>query len=108
MAQNHLVCYFKEVPIYQFLHILISTGYPILMIENRLQHIVFSLEIIWSLGHPRTKKQTAVSGSSTESEYRALALATSEVIWLKQLLSELNVTPPLKLRIWCALLALNI
>lgn len=48
-----------------------------------------------------SKKQHAVARSSIESEYGALALVAGEVIWLKQLLSELNVSLPLKPIIWC-------
>lgn len=36
-----------------------------------------------------SKKQTTVARSSTESEYKALTHAASEIIWLKQLLCEL-------------------
>ena len=42
--------------------------------------------ITWS-----TKKQLTVSRSSTESEYRALALASTELCWLYTLLKELGV-----------------
>ncbi|KAA0060623.1 putative mitochondrial protein [Cucumis melo var. makuwa] len=38
-----------------------------------------------------SKKQTIVARSSIESEYRALAHAAFEIIWLKQLLCELHV-----------------
>lgn len=44
-----------------------------------------------------SKKQDTVSRSSAESEYRALALASCEMIWLKSLLSDLRVdlvSPP--------------
>uniref|UniRef100_A0A2N9ETF7 Reverse transcriptase Ty1/copia-type domain-containing protein n=1 Tax=Fagus sylvatica TaxID=28930 RepID=A0A2N9ETF7_FAGSY len=46
-------------------------------------------------------KQRTVSRSSTESEYRAVAHASTEIIWLCSLLSELGLvssTPPL---LWC-------
>ncbi|KAI0507666.1 hypothetical protein KFK09_013793 [Dendrobium nobile] len=36
------------------------------------------------------KKQTTVSRSSTESEYRALAAATADTIWLKRLLHDFH------------------
>jgi hypothetical protein len=39
----------------------------------------------------KTKKQTTVSKSSSEAEYRAMNQATSEVIWIRSLLSSLQV-----------------
>ncbi|KAL0415349.1 UNVERIFIED_CONTAM: Retrovirus-related Pol polyprotein from transposon RE1 [Sesamum latifolium] len=38
----------------------------------------------------RSKKQTTVARSSAEAEYRAMAHTTSEVLWLKNLLTELG------------------
>lgn len=38
-----------------------------------------------------SRKQATVSRSSTESEYKALAIATSKVIWIQSLLGELGV-----------------
>jgi histone deacetylase 1/2 len=52
--------------------------------------------ISWS-----AKKQATVSRSSTEAEYKSLANATAELIWVEALLKELGVklkTPPL---LWC-------
>lgn len=42
--------------------------------------------ITWS-----AQKQSTVSKSSTEPEYRALAKATTEVLWLMSLFSELGI-----------------
>lgn len=39
----------------------------------------------------KTKKQNTVSRSSSEAEYRAMAHATSEVIWLQSLLKSLQI-----------------
>lgn len=39
----------------------------------------------------KSKKQTVVSRSSAEAEYRALASVTCEVIWLANLLQDLNI-----------------
>jgi histone deacetylase 1/2 len=52
--------------------------------------------ISWS-----ARKQATVSRSSTESEYKALANATAELIWVQALLGELGVyqtRPPI---LWC-------
>nr|KYP36221.1 Copia protein [Cajanus cajan] len=39
----------------------------------------------------KTKKQSTVSRSSSEAEYRAIAHATSDIIWLRSLLKDLQV-----------------
>lgn len=47
-------------------------------------------------GNPITwkrKKQTMVAKSSAKVEYRAMATATSEIVWLRALLHELNCNP---------------
>ena len=38
----------------------------------------------------KSKKQDVVTRSSAEAKYRAMVLATCELIWLKQLLQELR------------------
>ncbi|XP_019054587.1 PREDICTED: uncharacterized protein LOC109115245 [Nelumbo nucifera] len=40
----------------------------------------------------KTKKQHTVSHSSAEAEYRAMAVTTSELLWLKRLLAELTIS----------------
>uniref|UniRef100_A0A2N9EEC7 Integrase catalytic domain-containing protein n=1 Tax=Fagus sylvatica TaxID=28930 RepID=A0A2N9EEC7_FAGSY len=47
------------------------------------------------------KKQLTVSRSSTESEYRALALASIEVCWLRTLLKDLGVFISEAPILWC-------
>jgi len=39
----------------------------------------------------KSKKQSRVSKSSTEFEYRAMSSACSEIVWLRRLLDELSV-----------------
>ncbi|KAH9699250.1 hypothetical protein KPL71_024275 [Citrus sinensis] len=52
--------------------------------------------ISWS-----SKKQTVVTKSSTESEYRALASAASEIAWLKSLFLEMGVCCVERPTVWC-------
>jgi len=47
------------------------------------------------------RKQTTVSRSSTEAEYKALANATAEMMWVQKLLQELKVPHPPAARLWC-------
>lgn len=48
-----------------------------------------------------SKKQTIVARSSTKSEYRVLAHAASEIVWLQQPLSKLSETSLIKLVLLC-------
>jgi hypothetical protein len=61
-------------------------------------HAIFfgSNLIFWS-----TKKHPIVSHSSTEDEYKSMANAVTEVMWLQSLLKELQISTPLAARIWC-------
>jgi hypothetical protein len=47
------------------------------------------------------RKQATVSRSSTEAEYKALANATAEVMWIQTLLKELQVPSPRSAQLWC-------
>lgn len=40
----------------------------------------------------KNKKQSVIAHSTAEAEYRAIAHATSEVVWLRWLLSDMGVT----------------
>ena len=48
----------------------------------------------------KTKKQNVVARSSAEAEYRAMALASCEVTWLRTLLKDMGITdlPPTMLK----------
>jgi histone deacetylase 1/2 len=52
--------------------------------------------ISWS-----ARKQPTVSRSSTEAEYKALANATAELMWVHKLLQELGVPHSPVARLWC-------
>ncbi|KAJ1704596.1 hypothetical protein LUZ63_004375 [Rhynchospora breviuscula] len=47
------------------------------------------------------KKQPTVSRSSTEAEYRCLALTCTEIMWLQYLLKELNIHTSQIPTLWC-------
>lgn len=47
------------------------------------------------------RKQATVSRSSTEAEYKALANATAELMWIQKLLTELRIPHPPVARLWC-------
>jgi histone deacetylase 1/2 len=52
--------------------------------------------ILWS-----ARKQATVSRSSTEAEYKSLANATVEMVWVEALLKELGVKLKCPPRLWC-------
>lgn len=49
----------------------------------------------------QAKKQTVVSQSSAEAEYRALASVTTEIMWLKYLLADLQVPVNEAVSVFC-------
>lgn len=49
----------------------------------------------------KTKKQTTVSRSSAEAEYRSMASAVSELVWIKLFLASLGVFQKRPIRLYC-------
>ncbi|PKU87026.1 Retrovirus-related Pol polyprotein from transposon TNT 1-94 [Dendrobium catenatum] len=47
------------------------------------------------------KKQHTTARSSTESEYRALAAAAADIIWLRRILSDFNINTDLPTDVYC-------
>jgi hypothetical protein len=47
------------------------------------------------------RKQPTVSRSSTESEYKAVANTTAEIMWIQTLLLELGIQTPRAAKLWC-------
>ncbi|KAL5574239.1 hypothetical protein UlMin_023836 [Ulmus minor] len=64
-----------------------TTGYCIFLGDSLIS---------WS-----SKKQSVVSRSTTEAEYCSLVNATSEVVWLQSLLSELRIDVKTAPVLWC-------
>jgi hypothetical protein len=52
--------------------------------------------ISWS-----ARKQSTVSRSSTKVEYKVIADATAEIMWMQTLLKELQILSPKAARLWC-------
>jgi hypothetical protein len=59
-------------------------------------YIYWTNLVSWS-----ARKKAIVSRSSTEAEYKALANATAEMIWVETLLTELGVKVLQKPSLWC-------
>jgi histone deacetylase 1/2 len=70
-------------------------------IEDRRSTGGFAIFIGPSLVSWIARKQDSVSRSSTEAEYKALANATTELIWVEALLRELGVRLYQKSCLWC-------
>ncbi|XP_019105538.1 uncharacterized mitochondrial protein AtMg00810-like [Beta vulgaris subsp. vulgaris] len=49
----------------------------------------------------KTKKQKVVSKSSTEAEYRSMSHTTSELTWITNLLSDLHISIPTPIPLFC-------
>ncbi|WVZ53456.1 hypothetical protein U9M48_004396 [Paspalum notatum var. saurae] len=47
------------------------------------------------------RKQATVARSSTEAEYKALANATAEIMWIQTLLKEIGIQSPSTAKLWC-------
>jgi hypothetical protein len=52
--------------------------------------------ILWS-----AHKKGTVSRSSTEAKYKAIANATTEIMWVQILLEELKIYSPEAAKLWC-------
>lgn len=59
--------------------------------DDRKSVASFTVSLSPNLVSWSSKKQSIVSRSSTEVEHRALAHATSEVIWVQSLLAKLKI-----------------
>jgi hypothetical protein len=64
-----------------------TSGYAVFLWDNLVS---------WS-----AKRQTVVSCSSTEAEYRAIANGVAEATWLRQLLHELQTPPSRCTLVYC-------
>ncbi|XP_038895937.1 uncharacterized mitochondrial protein AtMg00810-like [Benincasa hispida] len=70
-------------------------------IDNRKSVATYCIFLGGNLVSWSSKKQSVVARSNTESEYRALASAFAEIIWVQQLLSEIGFKHKLAPVLWC-------
>ena len=49
----------------------------------------------------KSKKQSVVSWSSSELEYRAMAQSVCEIMWIRQLLMEVGIETSVPAKLWC-------
>ncbi|KAL5583327.1 hypothetical protein UlMin_015769 [Ulmus minor] len=70
-------------------------------LDNRRSTTGYCIYLGNSLVSWSSKKQPVISRSSTEAEYRSLANATSEVMWIQSLLGELKVELKQAPTLWC-------
>ena len=49
----------------------------------------------------KSKKRSVISRSSAKSEYRAMTQSMYEIVWLHQLLMEVNIETPVPAKLWC-------
>ncbi|XP_062104527.1 secreted RxLR effector protein 161-like [Humulus lupulus] len=96
VGNPHLGLHFKDTDIQGFADANWASS-----IDDRRSTSGFCLFLGGNLISWCSKKQTVAAQLSTESEYRSLALATSEIIWLQSLLKELNLTNFQCLVLWC-------
>ncbi|RDX62553.1 hypothetical protein CR513_59101, partial [Mucuna pruriens] len=88
----------RETPIYQVIVMLIGQDLP--LIDDLLQVIAYLLGEMWSLGKVRSKV-LLLAHSSAEAEYRAMTLATCELIWVKQLIQKLKFVDVQPMKLYC-------
>ena len=99
VSLSHLVFICASFPLEFFLHSQMLIGLGVQMTGNLWGgHAVFLGPnlIAWS-----ARKQATVSRSSTEAEYKSVANATAELIWIESLLRELGVAQPHPSVLWC-------
>ena len=49
----------------------------------------------------RSKKQSVVSKSSTEAEFRAMSSSIDEVLWIRGILKDLRITYEEPIKVFC-------
>ncbi|KAL6311472.1 hypothetical protein AAG906_012053 [Vitis piasezkii] len=94
-ALEQILCYLKKAPGLGILYS--SQGHTRIERSTTGYCVFFGGNLVaW-----KSKKQSVVSRSSAESEYRAMAQATCEIIWIHQLLCEVGMKCTMPVKLWC-------
>lgn len=68
---------------------------------NRRSTLGYCTFVGGNLVFGKVKRQNVVARSSAESEYRAMAQATCELMWIRRLLVELGFEDLAPIKLWC-------
>ncbi|XP_015166937.1 uncharacterized mitochondrial protein AtMg00810-like [Solanum tuberosum] len=78
-------------------HTVLSVLHMLIMLDPKLIGVFVGGNLVsW-----RSKKQSVVSRSSVESEYRAMSQSTCEIIWIHHLLTEIGIKHYTPAKLWC-------
>lgn len=70
-------------------------------LDDRKSRSAFVIKLAGAAISWQSKKQSIVALSSTEAEYIALSTVVREIIWLKQLMNELNANGNAAIAVFC-------
>ena len=107
-AVEHILCYLKEVSrcgiLYKYRHTRIKCFSDANWARSKKDMSSTSGYFVFFGGNLiswKSKKQSVVSRSSAESEYRAMARSVCKIIWIRQLLMEVSIETSVPAKIWC-------
>jgi len=66
--------------------------------RSTIEHLTF---VGGNLVTWRSKKQGVVARSSAEAEYRGMAKGVCDLLWIKNLLQELKISPTFPMKLYC-------
>nr|XP_016458147.1 PREDICTED: uncharacterized protein LOC107781862 [Nicotiana tabacum] len=78
-----------------------DTSFAVQHLNSRKSVSGFCILLGGSLVDWKSKKQSVVSLSSAEAEYRSMSKATAEIIWVSRLLSDLGIQVPSPIQFFC-------